>query len=190
MGTKLQNAAEAIKRLSASYQAVIDIASELERIGNIEAAENEAHRRLEQTRDDLKTVLSKLADARDDLMHATNAATEKVQIAQAEAAAILERARLQGLDMVSKAEQKADAELAAARNQASSIVSAAKSDAETIRKNSEASIAMDAEELAELREKLTETTQTLAARSATLAAVEKKLGEVHASVATLTRGAS
>lgn len=190
MGTKLQNAADALQRMARDYQAVIDLAGELGRIGDIEAARDTTQRQLEQTRIDLSAEMERLGGARESLLKATDEAAEKLRSADAERTAMMDLALEEAQSLRNRAADEADQMRRAGRAEAEATVKAAKDAAEAMRVKDASAAEERLAELAELSKKIDEARETLAQRNAALELIEKRLAEVHEGVATLKKGTS
>jgi chromosome segregation ATPase len=190
MGNKLQNAADALQKVARDYQAVIDLAAELGRIGNIEAAEEIANRRLAQARSDLNDVTKKLEESRYVLSMSTDEVAEKIRSANDEAAKIIASAQDAAAQKHSEAVYLANEETKAAREQAARIIAEARTDVEAMRATHEDRARERADELEKLDEAIKKLTETLTQRQADLAAIEARLASIHDGVANLSQGSA
>lgn len=114
MSTELMNAADAVKSVGRTFRAVITMADELEKIGSIDQAANEAQRRLDAT-----------VKAEVDATASLNTTRTLLASVQAELDAAQTSADALKADAVAKAQQAADAVLADANMKAAEIVAAA-----------------------------------------------------------------
>lgn len=185
MGNKLQNAADALQKVARDYQAVIDLAAELGRIGNIEAAEETSNRRLAQARADLDAVTKKLDAAERNLVAIHDEAKEEIQTAKREAGKIITSAQDAAAQKHSEAVYLANEETKAAREQAARIVAEARTDVEAMRATHEDRARERSDELARLDEAIKKLTETLTQRQADLAAIEARLASIHEGVSSL-----
>lgn len=187
MGNKLQNSADAMQRVARDYQAVIDMAAELSRIGNVEEAGETASRRLAQARVDLDAVTKKLQQAEYDLDIAKDDAKELIKSATEEARKIIQGAQDDAAKKHSEAVYLANEETKAAREQAAAIVAAARMDVEAMRAAHEEEMKRRAGDLAAIELDIKNAEERLNKKQAELEVVEARLASIHEGVSTLTK---
>lgn len=187
MGNKLQNAADALQRVARDYQAVIDLAAELGRIGNVEEAGETASRRLAQARSDLDAVTKYLQEAGHNLDIAKDDARELIRSANEEAGKIIHGAQDEAAKKHSEAVYLANEETKAAREQAAAIVAAARTDVEAMRATHDDAMKRRSEDLAAIELDIKNASERLNKKQAELEVVEARLASIHEGVSTLAR---
>lgn len=187
MTPEVKQAIESIKPLAHGYKAVLVIAAELERIGDLDTAIGESERRLATVRGQYDKVAEELETAK-----------RQVEEARAKAESTVQRGTRDARDIVSAAEKeaalrfddtKASADAVREKYAASAkdTVEKALGDAAQIRKLAEDGAAAKAAEVAEATNVLEAVCKDLAAKSAELSAVESKLTAARARMAELLR---
>lgn len=187
MGNKLQNAADALQRVARDFQAVIDMGSELGRIGNIEEAADTASRRLAQARADLEAATKKLQEVQYSLGVAEDEAKELMRSANEEAGKIIQGAQDAAAKKHSEAVFLANEETKSAREQAASIVAAARTDVEAMRATHDDLVKRRADELAAIELDIKNAEERLNKKQGELEVVEARLASIHEGVSTLTK---
>jgi cell division septum initiation protein DivIVA len=150
-----------VKKLANHYQAVIDLAALIEKVGSIEQAASEAEGRLHATRAELAKQQEVLADVRAEVVQESVKANEIAVGAQAEANRIVQAATAE-----------ADAFKAAAQTEAGTILGAARAAVDEAEANLERQRATLEELVAQIADKQGELERV----NAILAEARAKLG--------------
>jgi hypothetical protein len=167
-------AAEAVRRLARQYEAMVEAANTLERIGSLEQAEKEANERLFALNAREVEAQRRVEDADRLVTLANQGATEAK-----------DRAEAQCREKVAASKAEAQAIVENARTEAQGIVSAARTEAEGVRAQTEQERRVNTEAFAAVRADVLAVQADLERKRAELADIEGRIAAARAQAAAI-----
>ena len=125
-------AASAVRKYAIRYEAFMELAAELDRIGSLERAEGEAKVRLDAARKEVEEVEQRLKDSSEQLRTAEIAAVEIIASAKVDAEMTAEAAKLSAESLLKEAESAAKLVLDGAQLEAQHIALEASQKVESV----------------------------------------------------------
>jgi chromosome segregation ATPase len=187
MNNEVKQAVESIKPLAHGYKAVLVIAEEMEKIGDLDNARFEAERRLAGVRQQFENASKARDVAKEEAQSVRDKATEAFSEAQREAQKLRDKSQAASEARMAQAEQDARHQVAEATKVAQEKVTAAEAEAHGIVEGALKAKA-DIHALKDQAEAaLAGVKAELGARSAELAALEQKLAAAKERAAEMLR---